>query len=118
MNPFAELQECRAPTVVFEIYTAGDVNDAKRALTKLASQQGACWSVEPTEYIYSGGRETGVVVRSINYPRFAKNTDQLEQEAVNTAKYLIAELGQGSCSIVGPKDTIWLTRRREDIINS
>lgn len=71
-SPFTEIQITTAPSYVFEIYMAGDINDAKRKLTQIAAEQGACWSVDPTEFIYSGGRELGFVVRSINYPRFPK----------------------------------------------
>jgi hypothetical protein len=113
MNPFTEFREKRSPTYVFEIFIAGDIQDAKRALVKIASKQGACWSVEPVEYIYSGGREQGCVVRSINYPRFPKSVDTLEKDAMFVATELMTELGQGSCSIVGPKETVWLTRRKE-----
>jgi hypothetical protein len=114
MTVFTELREQRAPTHVFEIYMAGDIQDAKRALTKIAGNQGACWSVDATEYIYSGGREQGFVVRSINYPRFTKTLDKLETDAIYVATELLTDLGQGSCSIVGPLETIWLTRRRDD----
>lgn len=112
-SPFGKLEEVRSASCVFEIYMAGDINDAKRELAKMAASQGACWSVDSTEYIYSGGRELGFVVRVINYPRFPKSVNQLEQEAVETAKKLMTELGQASCSVVGPEETVWLTRRKE-----
>lgn len=107
------ITEKRSPSYVFEIYIAGDIHDAKRALVKIASQQGACWSVEPVEYIYSGGRELGCVIRYINYPRFTKTAGTLEKDAVYVATELMSELGQNSCSIVGPDETIWLTNRLE-----
>jgi len=111
-SPFTEIHGKTTDTVVFEIYMAGDINDAKRKLTKLAAEQGACWSVEPTEFIYSGGRELGFTVRTINYPRFPKTIDTLEQDAITVATELMLELGQGSCSIVGPEKTTWLNRRK------
>jgi len=113
-SPFAEIKIVTAPSLVFEIYMAGDINDAKRFLTKLAAEQGACWSVDPTEFIYSGGRELGFVVRIINYPRFPESVDKLQKSAITLATDLMLSLGQGSCSIVGPKDTIWLNRRKQD----
>jgi len=111
-SPFTEIKATSAITLVYEIYMAGDINDAKRFLAKSAAEQGACWSVEPTEFIYSGGREQGFVVRSINYPRFPKFPDKMEAEALKTAHELMLELGQGSCSIVGPETTTWLNRRK------
>ena len=111
-SPFTEIKVKTANSAVFEIYMAGDIVDAKRKLTKLAAEQGACWSIEPTEFIYSGGRELGFTVRSINYPRFPKTVDTLEQDAITVATELMLELGQGSCSIVGPETTTWLNRRK------
>ena len=113
-SPFTEIKGKTTNSAVFEIYMAGDIADAKRKLTKLAAEQGACWSVDATEFIYSGGREQGFIVRTINYPRFPKTVDTLEQDAISVATELMLELGQGSCSIVGPETTIWLTRRKED----
>lgn len=111
-EPFTEIQVHTAPSCVFEIYMAGNIHDAKRKLTQLAATQGACWSVDKTEFIYSGGREKGFIVRIINYPRFPKSVDSLRQSALELAKELMIELGQGSCSIVGPDKTIWLNRRK------
>ena len=111
-SPFTEIKGKTTNSAVFEIYMAGDIADAKRKLVKLAAESGACWSVEPTEFIYSGGREQGFVVRTINYPRFPKSVDTLQDDAVNTATMLMLELGQGSCSIVGPETTTWLDRRK------
>lgn len=113
-SPFTEINLVTADTAVFEIYMAGDINDAKRKLTQLAAEQGACWSVDATEFVYSGGRELGFIVRTINYPRFSKTIDTLENDVIRVAEQLMLALGQGSCSIVGQNKTVWLTRRRED----
>jgi hypothetical protein len=101
-------------TVVVEIFIGGDINQGKHRLSQLASQNGACWSVEPTEFIYTGGREVGMIVRSINYPRFPSTVDKLMEDAILIAQELMYHLGQGSCSVVGPKETVWLTRRKDD----
>ena len=113
MSVFRKIEEVRSASCVFEIYMAGNIDDAKRELAKIAASQGACWSVDSTEYIYSGGRELGFVVRIINYPRFPKSINELEAEALKIAKKLMKKLGQASCSIIGPEETIWLTRRKE-----
>lgn len=112
-SPFTEIRSKTADTIVFEIYMAGDIQDAKRKLVQMAATQGACWSVDATEFVYSGGREQGFVVRTINYPRFPKTVDTLEKDAVTVATELMLELGQGSCSIVGPETTTWLDRRKQ-----
>jgi len=112
ISPFKEIETVTAPSAVFEIYMAGDIHDAKRFLAKRAADSGACWSVDATEFVYSGGREQGFIVRTINYPRFPKSVDTLQEDAINTATMLMMELGQGSCSIVGPDTTVWLNRRK------
>jgi hypothetical protein len=112
-SPFLDtVKTYRCETFVFQIFMAGSIDDAKRHLVRVASTEGACWSVEPTEFIYSGGRELGFIVRSINYPRFPSTYEELEKRTVELAEDLMVELGQGSCSVVGPRETVWLTRRK------
>jgi hypothetical protein len=112
-SPFLDAVETyRCETFVFQIFMAGSIDDAKRHLVRIAATEGVCWSVEPTEFIYSGGRELGFVVTSINYPRFPSVYEDLEKSAIQLAHDLMIELGQGSCSVVGPSETVWLTRRK------
>ena len=113
-SPFDEISEHRAPAYNYEIFMAGDERDAKRYLAQRTARTPGCWSVMPAEYVYTGGREAGFVVRAINYPRFPKPVDEIERDVILLAKELMEELGQGSCSITGLAETIWLTRRRED----
>ena len=113
MSPFLEkIEAVECPSRVFEIYMAGCIDDCKRFLARQAAAKGACWSVDPTEFIYSGGRELGFIVRTINYPRFPQDAATLESDTVTLAETLMGYLGQGSCSIVGPEKTIWLNRRK------
>jgi len=95
------------------IYMAGDISTAKNYLAKRAANEGNCWSVEPTEFIYSGGREHGFVIRYINYPRIPWGKEKIKDAASKLALELIHELGQGSCSIVFTDETIYISRRKE-----
>lgn len=101
-------------SIVVEIFIAGDIEQGKHRLSQLASQKGACWSVDATEFIYTGGRELGMIVRTINYPRYPSTVDKLMEDAILIAQELMYHLGQGSCSVVGSTETIWLTRRKGD----
>ena len=112
MSPFKELEVKSCATHVSEIFMAGDINDCKRFLAKRAAVAGDCWSVDATEFVYSGGRELGFIVRRINYPRFPQRQDETELQMIDLAKSLMEELGQGSCSVVGPETTIYLNRRK------
>jgi len=100
-----------APTLVFEIFICGDINMAKHFLAQMAADTGMCVSVDETEYVYSGGRERGMVVRIINYPRFPSTESDLSDFSHEVALSLMAYLGQETCSVVGPRTTVWLSRR-------
>jgi hypothetical protein len=102
-----------APSIVFEVFICGDINQAKHFLTQMAADTGMCVSVDETEYVYTGGREKGMVVRIINYPRFPSTEHELEEFAHNVALSLMGYLGQQSCSVIGPRKTTWFSRRDE-----
>ena len=103
-----------APTYTAEIYMAGDYNQAKHLLQKMAATQGMCVSIEHVDYIYTGGAERGFVVRLINYPRFPSVSSDVKDFAVRIAESLIMDLGQGSCTIVCSDETIFMSRREND----
>jgi hypothetical protein len=105
------IKSTTAKTAVVEIFMAGPIEQAKNYLSSQAAKYGACWSIEPVEFIYTGGRESGFVVRSINYPRFPKVEDELMLESATLAEGLLLDLHQSSCSVVGPNRTLWLSRR-------
>jgi hypothetical protein len=100
-----------APTVTVEIYIGGTLERCAEVLAERAAIVGACWSIEPIEFVYSGGRESGVVVRSINYPRFPSDPEALMRDACDLARHLILNLHQSSCSVVGPIETVFFSRR-------
>lgn len=102
-----------APSAAWSIYVAGDIQ-AARAVCRAFCMRGLCVTVEPTEFIYTGGAETGVRVGLINYPRFPATSAAIEAIAITLAEALIEGLCQHSASVVGPTTTTWLTRRPED----
>ena len=72
---------------------------------------GACVTVEPIDYIYTGGEEAGVRVGFINYPRFPSDCETLRARAADLAERLRQRLCQHSYSIVGPGVTEWFSMR-------
>lgn len=100
------------------IYIAGPVERAKELIAEFCMEHGACFTVTPTEYVYTGGRERGMIVGLINYPRFPADADAIEHKAVELARVLIEGLHQWSASVECPQETIWLTRRPEDLATS
>lgn len=70
---------------------------------------GLCVTVTPTDYIFTGGSELGVIIGLINYARFpTTNCSSITQKAIELAKILMNECGQRSCSVVDPEITYYL----------
>lgn len=102
------------PTIRFDIFIAGDLEQAKQVCREYCYAMGLCVTVEPVSYIYTGGEEAGVRVGLINYPRFPTTHDALRTRAQELARHLRERLCQNSYSIVGPNETEWFTWRKED----
>lgn len=100
-----------APTIRFDIFIAGDAEQAKQVCREYCFEVGLCVTVEPTTYVFTGGEEAGVRVGLINYPRFPVSHDELLSRARELAARLLERLCQHSYSIVGPEQTEWFTRR-------
>lgn len=103
----------RTETFWVKIYLAGDIEVAKQICRAFCLDYGACVTVSPCEYIYTGGQETGYVVGLINYPRFPSTEEIVMYKANVLAEKLIDGTCQLSASIETPKETIWLSRREE-----
>ena len=102
-------QEC--PSFSVDIFVAGPVADAERICSAFCFEAGLCVSVSATEFIYTGGRESGVRVSFINYPRFPKTPGSMWAQAEELALRLIEDMHQHSASIQSPDKTLWLSRR-------
>lgn len=102
-----------APTIRYDIFIAGDLAQTKQACREWCMEVGACVTVEPVDYIYTGGEEAGVRVGFINYPCFPSDADALMSRAGALAERLMHRLCQHSYSIVGPEHTVWASRRKD-----
>ncbi len=102
-----------APTIRYDIFIAGDFEQAKQVCREYCFASSLCVTVEPVAYIYTGGEEAGVRVGLINYPRFPTTLEDLLEKAGKLADLLMARLCQHSYSIVGPDKTVWVSRRPE-----
>lgn len=101
------------PTFVATVYIAGDVDEIRRACRAHCYENGLCVTVTPTEFIYTGGHETGAAVGLLNYPRFPSTPDALTEIAHQIALKLLNAACQHSALVVTPSQTFWLTRRPE-----
>lgn len=98
------------PTFTVTIYIAGDLATARQVCREFC-QSGLCVTIEPTEFIYTGGAETGVRVGLLNYPRFPATPSQLLVTASQLAHLLRDRLCQHSFLIVTPEETFWDSTR-------
>lgn len=101
-------------TVRVDIFIAGDHQQAKQVCREWSMEVGACLTVEPVDYIYTGGEEAGVRVGFINYTRFPASEAYITGRAEKLAERLMHRLCQHSYSIVGPEETVWYSRRPDD----
>lgn len=93
------------------VFIAGDFENAKIACRKFCDEMGECVTVEPADYIYTGGQEAGVRVGFINYGRFPRSRRAIFERAEKMARWLILALEQESASIVATDRTVWLSNR-------
>lgn len=102
-----------APTFTATIYIAGDLDQARQACREFCLS-GLCVTVEPTEFIYTGGAEVGVRVGLLNYPRFPAEPDTIRDKAFALADLLRDRLCQHSWLVVTPTETVWNSRREAE----
>lgn len=69
---------------------------------------GLCVTVTETDYIFSGGKEHGVIVGLINYPRFPATPAKIRKRAIALAIILKKVLKQKRVSIEFPDETVML----------
>lgn len=84
------------------IHMAGDYDDARRVCRKFV-MCGACVQLAACEYIYTAGMESGFTVRIMNYAKFPRSEDEIENLALQLACQLCRELCQKSFSIETPR---------------
>lgn len=106
-----EPQSCSAYPV--SIFIAGDRDEASRLCRAHCDAIGLCVTVTPTEYVYTGGQEQGVIVGLINYARFPKEPAEIEAQALGLAAMLRIELGQQSFTIQTPTESRFYSWRDE-----
>ena len=102
------MNECQTYTAT--IFIAGDYVTAKQVCRNYCAV-GLCVTLEPTEYIYTGGSEAGVRVGLINYARFPADAAQIFDHALTLARMLREALCQHSFSIVATDKTVFETTR-------
>ena len=96
-----------------QIYIAGDISVIKQTCRAYCMEDGLCVTITPTDFIYTGGEESGVCVGIVNYPRFPLTKKELYEKAIRLANELIVVAHQWTALVVTPEMTVWLSRREE-----
>jgi len=87
----------------------GSLRKARKLCQEYVDGVSLCVTLTPTEFIYVHGREKGVKIGLINYPRFPEEDFQIKIYAMNLAEKLMIAFQQCRVSIVMPSETIMLT---------
>lgn len=95
------------------IYLAGDIEIAKQVCREECMKEGLCITIEPCEYIYTGGQETGYKIGLINYPKYPNNEEYITERAKRIAINLIKRTCQLSALVVTPSDTMHITSKEK-----
>ena len=107
----------RARSFPVTIFIAGSYGKAMKILQEYCDEIGFCVTIEHTYYIFKGGKEDGIIVGLINYPRFPDEPSNIIDKAKEIAEKLRVGLDQESYSIQTPHDTIWYSYRKGDAID-
>lgn len=99
------------PTHYARIYLSGPMDVAKQIIRAECMREGLCVTIEPTDFVYTGGEEAGYVVGLVNYPRFPSFEAKVTERALALAELLLNSTHQWSAMVVTGRETIWLTAR-------
>ena len=106
------VQSKTAATYQITVYIAGDL-DTIRETCRGFCRRGLCVTVEPTDFVYKYGMESGARVGLVNYPRFPADRTEIDKDAYDLAELLMGSANQRSALVVSPLRTTWLYREEE-----
>ena len=75
------------------------LDEVKNFLQEYVDKAGLCFTISPTTFVYSNGREEGAVIGLVNYPRFPKTKRELEILAEEIAELCKDRFNQERISI-------------------
>tara|TARA_Y100000389_G_C17434286_1_gene504532 strand:+ start:693 stop:1037 length:345 start_codon:yes stop_codon:yes gene_type:complete len=73
---------------------------AENIIQEYCDTNGLCVTIEPLKFIYTNGREPGLRIGLINYPRFPKTKSYIKDEALKLAALLKEKYKQERVSVV------------------
>lgn len=97
----------QSQTIYANIYIAGDINDIKKVCSDYCYCNPLCVTITPTTFIYTYGREEGVIIGIINYPKFPTTYIDIKDKAFELAEKIRIAANQKSFTIQMPDNTYW-----------
>lgn len=107
------IEQC-CDTYWIKIYIAGPIETAKQILREECYREGLCITIEPTDFIYTGGEEKGYVVGLINYPRFPTTQESIWRRSEIVLNLLLDKTYQKSAMMMSPTVTKWISKKEKD----
>lgn len=99
------------PSYSVSIFIAGSSRQAEAICSAYCDAVGLCVTVTETTYCYTGGKEAGIIVGLIHYPRFPSTPGAIWAHAEALADRLCQGMKQQSYSIQAPDRTAWFSHR-------
>lgn len=94
-----------------EIFISGPIEIGKQLVRRYVLKEPLCVTIHPTDFIYTGGEESGYVVGIRNYPRFPHSNEWLFKLAEEIARKLMLGTFQLSVMLVADDKTVWIDGR-------
>ncbi|ASV44595.1 hypothetical protein [Agrobacterium phage Atu_ph04] len=110
-KPLTEAKILSVPAIRVLIFMAGDIAKAKKICQEYCDAVGLCVTVDSTEYVYSGGSESGFTIGLINYARFPKTREDVWHHARTLAVHLLNDLDQLSFTIQDDRESVFFSWR-------
>lgn len=84
------------------------LDDVLKICDEFVNDKKDCVSVTETNFRYVDGFEKGVVIGYINYPRFPRTFEEIEDRALELAEKLMLELNQYRVTVTTPRESFML----------
>lgn len=99
--------ECN--TFTASIYISITKQEAISLLSEYFGKMGMCATVTEIDFVFTGGRESGVCIGFINYPKYVNSPEEITQKVIEMANKMLTQVHQRSCSVVCSDRTYYLT---------
>ena len=94
------------------VFVGGDLQVTEMVCREACFPKGLCVTVQPINYIFAGGTESGVKIGLIQYPPFPERHIDLKEKAVKIGEKVAEANFQWSFTIVTKDYTYFYSRRK------